>query len=182
MNTPPTAAERRTLLLEEMRRLAEDGKTCLHCSGLCCTSLANSMRISPQEALDIRDALLAEQRWNDALAERLRDTIRRFRLDQELGDGRRVLRRSYTCPFFSGARLGCTLPPTHKPYGCLAFNPHRPGLREGGDCSSDQALLQRRENAFPPDASALSEPIPVAVLRLYENLSPTLPDQGMAPT
>ena len=109
----------------------------------------------------MKEFLVSEGRWNPELFVRLSETIRKYRLDQDVGDGRRSLRKTYTCPFYSGSRHGCTIAPTHKPTGCLAFNPRSPGLTEGGDCASDTRLLSQE----PPD-DADKHPIPVALLNL----------------
>ncbi len=163
---PVPPGPRRAELLHHMRHLASEGKSCAACSGVCCTFVANSMRITRAEALDMRESLQAQGRWNSTLFEQLRECVRRYRLDHEPGDGRRSLRRTYTCPFFAGTTLGCTLPPTHKPYGCLAFNPRRSGLTEGGDCASDQSLLRRQAEAFPDADPFPPLPIPLALLAL----------------
>ncbi len=158
-----TPAQRRAPLLEEMQALGERGIDCRSCCGLCCTHAANSMRITRQEALDMQAALIAEQRWTEELFERLQRTVSRYRLDQEPGDGRRIFRKTYTCPFFKDQTLGCSIPATHKPYGCLAFNANVPGQKRGGNCSSDAELLERVQES---DAERL--PIPLALLALRE--------------
>ncbi len=153
--------ERRQALRQGMRNLHARGIHCGQCAGVCCTHLANSMRITREEAEDLKDFLISEGRWNEELRVRLSETIRTYRLDQEMGDGRRALRKTYTCPFYAGGKLGCTIAPAHKPYGCLAFNPRSPGLTKGGDCVSDQELLEplyREEEE--------THPIPIALLRL----------------
>jgi Fe-S-cluster containining protein len=154
-------------LLAAMNQLHRNGIHCGSCSGICCTHLANSMKITREEAEDLQAFLVAEGRWNGELMESLRETVRRYRLDQEVGYGRRVLRKTYTCPFYAGGALGCTIAPTHKPYGCLAFNPRSPGLTAGGDCVSDVAVLEQVQT---PDGERL--PIPMALLALA---TPALP-------
>ncbi len=155
-----------------MRDLEEKGWSCAACTGVCCTFVANSMRITPVEARDLRRWLESEGRWTPELIASLRDCVTRFRLDQDAGDGRRSLRKTYTCPFYTNSRLGCSIHPDHKPYGCLAFNARRPGITDGGTCASAQDLLQQREALFPeenalnhalaPDPSP--RPIPLALL------------------
>jgi Fe-S-cluster containining protein len=174
----PSAPERRARLIEEMRRLAAEGKHCAACSGICCTFLANSMQITPVEAVDLRDWLITQGRWDATLQQSLRDCIAKFRLDVDLGDGRRSLRKTYTCPFYHPGPKGCSISPEHKPYGCLAFNARQAGLTEGGNCASDQSLLEIRAAATPAEAKQnrmlkdehhwLMEkaPIPVALLAL----------------
>lgn len=174
----PSAPERRATLIQEMQRLGAAGKHCAACSGICCTFLANSMQITPVEAVDLRDWLNAQGRWDADLRNELRDCITKFRLNVDLGDGRRSLRKTYTCPFYRPGPKGCSISPEYKPYGCLAFNAREPGLTEGGNCASDQFLLETRA------AASLSEthqnqslkdqhhwvsdkaPIPVALLAL----------------
>lgn len=141
--TRPPAPERRALLLDHMRARAERGHHCAACSGVCCTFLANSMRITPVETRDLRAYLEREGRWTPELLNRLRDTVRRYRLDRDVGDGRRTLRRTYTCPFYRPGPKGCSISRRHKPYGCLAFNPRTADQTEGGNCASDQDLLHR---------------------------------------
>lgn len=171
-------ARRRELILD-MKRRAETGSHCGNCSGVCCTFLANSMQITPVEARDLKAWLLKENRWNEECRQSLRDCVRKFRLDQDAGDGRRTLRKTYTCPFYRPGPLGCSISPKHKPYGCLAFNARRPGITDGGDCASDLGLLAARESTPENDCNArLREewrlpfekaPIPVALLALPEN-------------
>ena len=55
------------------------------------------------------------------------------------------IRRTYTCPFFSGNELGCLLDSLIKPYGCLAFNFHG-ATKEGVDCYSKEVLLEEIED------------------------------------
>jgi Fe-S-cluster containining protein len=172
----PAPGTRRAPLIADMRARAERGHHCAACTGVCCTFVANSMRMTPVETSDLRDYLEQEGRWTPELMNDLRETVQRFRLDREEGDGRRALRKTYTCPFYRPGPKGCSISRHHKPYGCLAFNPRSPGIREGGDCASDQALLERIES---PEETAENErlrglwgwpadklPIPVALLRL----------------
>ncbi|MDA3873516.1 MAG: hypothetical protein PF795_06115, partial [Kiritimatiellae bacterium] len=143
-------ATRRAALLAAMREQADQGSHCGSCSGVCCTFLANSMQITPLEARDMRDSLMQQGRWTRELFEQLADTVTRFRLDRELGDGRRsLLRRTYTCPFYQSGPTGCSISPTHKPYGCLAFNPRKPDLTAGGDCASSPNLLENLQPTSP---------------------------------
>ena len=176
----PGPAERRARLRRHMRDLAATGRHCGACSGVCCTFVANSMRISPVEALDLKHWLQAQGRWTPELIGHLRETVRRYRLDQESGDGRRALRKTYTCPFYRPGPLGCSIHPDHKPYGCLAFNARSPGITEGGDCASAQSELHAREADFPAETAANAglrqrarlpqeaRPIPLALLDLAD--------------
>ncbi|MCC5850055.1 MAG: YkgJ family cysteine cluster protein [Verrucomicrobia bacterium] len=173
---PP--AERRANLRDHMRARHEAGNTCAACTGVCCTFVANSMRITPVEALDMKNRLISEGRWTPELFATLTKTVERYGLDRETGDGRRSLRKTYTCPFYTPGPRGCSIHPDHKPYGCLAFNARRPGITEGGDCASSIHELENREAAFPNEAAhnlALKTqhrlywdkaPIPVALLAL----------------
>lgn len=154
-------ARRREALLHGMSELHSRGIHCGSCGGICCTHLANSMKITRGEAEEMKAFLVSEGRWNADLLSRLSDTVRRYRLDHDLGDGRRSLRRTYTCPFFSGGTHGCTIAPTHKPFGCLAFNPRSPGLTRGGDCVSDTETLEK-----VTQEGEETEPIPIALLKL----------------
>lgn len=105
------------------------------------------MQTTPLETWELYRYLLEAGRLTAELRTRLQETVRRYRLDAPpLGDGRRTFsRRTYTCPFFMKERLGCSIAPEAKPYGCLGFNARRSGVTEGGDCASDQALLAARE-------------------------------------
>ncbi len=140
-------AGRRCELRRDMAALHAQGMHCGLCSGLCCTFVANSMRISPLETQDLVRFLQREGRWNQELRLQLDHCIERFRLDQSPGDGRRELRKTYTCPFYTPGPTGCSIPPDWKPYGCLAFNPLAPGITDGGDCASNQTRLRDRESS-----------------------------------
>lgn len=162
--------ERRKLLLDANRTLNEKGVDCSGCVGECCTSRSNSMQITRVEAEDIRTHLLNAGLWSEALVARLRDCVREYRLAIELPRfGRRQnLRRTYTCPFYSAGPRGCSLPREVKPYGCLAFNPVRPGaagLTDG--CRSDQESLARADARSPASGDKL--PIPLALIRLSDS-------------
>jgi Fe-S-cluster containining protein len=154
---------------------AEKGFHCGACSGVCCTFVANSMKITPVETRDLRRWLEDQNRWNEDTLDALRETIQRFRLDQETGDGRRALRKTYTCPFYRPGPKGCSISRHHKPYGCLAFNARAKDQTEGGNCASDQELLASQETeAEAAENARLREawnwpddklPIPVALLQ-----------------
>ncbi len=175
---PATALARRMPLLTAMEGLAAAGIGCSACTGVCCTFVANSMQITLVEALDILAALERSGRLTLEETARWAAAVARFGLDRPLpGDGRRgMMRRRYTCPFFAEGKLGCTLPPAAKPYGCLTYNARRAGIVDGEACGSQQALLDAVEvtaevhaaaRAWAGDA-ATDEllPIPVALLRL----------------
>ena len=145
-----SAAARRASLVQAMADSAASGKSCASCVGTCCTAAANSMQVTPLEALDLYSFLKDAGRLDDHLVQRLQETVRRYRLDHELpGDGRRTfLRRTYTCPFHTPGPHGCSVAAAAKPYGCLGFNPQQVGVTSGGACATDvqvqEAHAQRR--------------------------------------
>jgi len=152
----------RIALIEAMAHLKQQRRDCSHCSGVCCTFVFNSMQITASEAETILEYLTREGLLTLEAVQSWRDTIERSGLDRPpLSDGRRVFsRRRYTCPFFQGGNLGCSLGPETKPLGCLAYNPLKAGVTEGEACGSDAT----RESEAPPE----SWPIPVALLRGLE--------------
>lgn len=174
----PAAPARRAPLIQEMHRLQAQGHHCAACTGVCCTFVANSMQITPVEALDLRDWLITQNRWDSSLKADLQACVKKFRLDQDVSDGHRSLRRTYTCPFYSPGPKGCSIAPEHKPYGCLAFNARAPNLTHGGNCASDQALLeqlstrnaleQTRNLELKAEFGWLTDkaPLPVALLQI----------------
>lgn len=149
----PSSLARRADLVREMQEL--EGKTihCFSCSGTCCTQAANSMLITPIEALEILAGLKIESYNSDemqSLKERLNETIKNYRLNVEIYTGKKNssgLRKTYTCPFFNNGALGCSLSRANKPYGCLGFNP-KTFEDNGKSCSSNTLLLENRENTF----------------------------------
>ena len=165
-------------LLELMTKLKNESKDCSLCTGTCCSFVANSMQITPLEAFEIYDYLLRHRLWTADLKAKFQDCIEVFRLDKPLpGDGRRSFgRRTYTCPFYAESCLGCPLPPSVKPYGCLAFNPIASGVRDGEACRSYTEKLEQlasevlqSKNDIIRQAFAidwLKKPIPVALLAL----------------
>ena len=148
-----SAHERRFALIKEMQLL--EGKTihCFTCSGTCCTSQANSMQITPIEALEILQSLQVDQFTPSemtAFKERMNKTISSYRLDFEIYTSKKysaVLRKSYTCPFYNNGSLGCGLSRSSKPYGCLGFNP-KTSDDNGQSCSSNIEALKKRESSF----------------------------------
>jgi hypothetical protein len=180
MNSPK---ERRALLLKEMTTLGEEGLSCSACSGICCTYVKNSMQITPLETWDLYQWLLEQGRIDEALIQRLEACIERFRLDREVpGDGSRTFaRRRYTCPFFSGESLGCTISRKHKPYGCLAFNASSTEVKDGEDCRSRTEWLEAIECKSTDDQNRSiarklniewnKRPIPVALLEVIKKES-----------
>ena len=162
--------DRRIALIKEMQVL--EGKTvhCFTCPGTCCTSQANSMQITPIEALEILQSLNVDQFTPNEMSnfkEKMNQTIKAYRLDFETYTGKKnssVLRKSYTCPFFNNGSLGCGLSRSSKPYGCLGFNP-KTSDDNGKSCSSNIVVLEEREDFFH-----LSEDLINAQIRLELNL------------
>lgn len=145
--------QRRKSLIEEMQAL--EGKTihCFTCPGTCCTFQANSMQITPIEALEILASLGSDQ-WSveekEDFKKRMQDNISTFRLNVEIYTGKKSsaeLRKTYTCPFFMNGSKGCGLSRSSKPYGCLGFNP-KTNEDNGNTCASNTELLEKREDLF----------------------------------
>jgi Fe-S-cluster containining protein len=133
-------------LIQRMKELESLGFNCSGCQGNCCTYEANSMMVTPIEALELKLYLDQTGVLSTQLKEKCQQTVQKYRLDHQSGNGRRsFIRRSYTCPFFNHQALGCPLPPKIKPYGCLAFNSHHSELKAGSHCYSEKELLIERE-------------------------------------
>ena len=162
--------DRRIALIKEMQVL--EGKTihCFTCLGTCCTSQANSMQITPIEALEILQSLHVDQFSPTEMfifKEKMNLTINAYRLNFETYTGKKnssLLRKSYTCPFFNNGSLGCGLSRSSKPYGCLGFNPKK-NDDNGKSCSSNIKVLEEREDSFH-----LSEDLINAQIKLELNL------------
>ena len=140
--------ERRQLLIQEMKALEGSKIDCYNCTGTCCTFSANSMQITPIEAFEIILSLDVTMEHSAVIKNQLKENINHFRLDHQIFSGKKNnshLRRTYTCPFFVAGSKGCTIKKELKPYGCLGFNP-RIENDNGGQCNSDQTLLEQREN------------------------------------
>jgi Fe-S-cluster containining protein len=149
MTIPSGAQARRELLIEDMRRAEAAGFDCRGCAGVCCTYEANSMMITPLEAMELFIYLSNHGKNTPELKTRLQENVTKYRLDSGLGNGKRsFLRRSYTCPFFNHQELGCPLPPEVKPFGCLAFNSHHQTEKASEHCYSEKVLLEKREQLF----------------------------------
>lgn len=144
---------RRHALILEMQAL--EGKTihCFTCPGTCCTGQANSMQITPIEALEILQSLKIDDFSTEELnsfKSKMLETVTNYRLNVEIYTGKRnsqALRKTYTCPFFNNGSLGCGLSRSSKPYGCLGFNPKLQS-DNGKACSSNLELLEERDNTF----------------------------------
>lgn len=166
-----------------MNELESRGMGCLGCKGTCCTFEANSMLITPLEALEMMQHLKENELKTPALKMKLQETITKFRLESKYSNERRsYLRKSYTCPFFNHQELGCPLPREIKPYGCLAFDSHHESLKAGEHCYSEVELLEKRE-ALHPEEKELNlkvkmdyeihwekAPIPNALIDLWEKV------------
>lgn len=177
-----TPALRRKNIIDRMHELESSGSDCMGCSGTCCTYEANSMMVTPIEALELVDYLKSSGQFDDELKVRLEENVAKYRLDQGLGNGKRsFLRRTYTCPFFNHKELGCPLPREVKPFGCLAFNAHHPEIKAKEFCYSEKEVLEKRE-AEAQGEEALNEeiktqyqlywdktPLPVALLDFFKN-------------
>lgn len=145
--------ERRKGLVIEMQNLENQTIHCFTCPGTCCTSQANSMQITPIEALEILASLnidtLSKEEIND-LKKRMQDNIQSYRLNVEIYTGKKHsqdLRKTYTCPFFMNGSKGCGISRGSKPYGCLGFNP-RVSDDNGKSCTSNISLLSERDDHF----------------------------------
>lgn len=168
---PMTPYERRHILIDRMQKLEEQGLDCRGCQGTCCTYEANSMMVTPVEAVELVNYLKSNGLFNDELKVRLQETVTKYRLDQSLGNGKKsFLRRTYTCPFFNHGELGCPLPREVKPYGCLAFNAHDKELKAGEHCYSEKEILEERETAAV-DETKLNEELK-AKHKLYWDKTP----------
>ena len=180
-----SAADRRELLNKNMADKIKDGFDCFSCVGHCCTYEHNSMRVTPLEAKDIVDYLVLNNRINQDLIDDLKESIRSNRLDKEVLVGKnQELRRYYTCPFYKKDKLGCTIGKHHKPYGCLAFNPHEKKVSVSGHCTSNVDVLEKNHHKFSTEEEIMNEnlmkewniywnkkDIPSAVLFLINKLS-----------
>ncbi len=172
---------RRELIIERMEELERSGLNCKNCSGTCCTFEANSMLITPLEAVEIFHYLKAQKQLTDELKRKLQKVIKQYRLEPKFDHQKRsYLRKTYTCPFFNHHELGCPLPREIKPYGCLAFNAHHQELKAGEFCYSENDLLMKREfmNGHEVDLNKKikeefllyweKSPIPNALLEIWE--------------
>lgn len=141
--------ERRDKLNTKMSNLADSGINCSSCKGVCCSFIANSMKTTPIETLDLYIYLSENNRLNAELFKSLENTIKHYRLDYDIDTGRGTnLRRTYTCPFYIPGPKGCTISKYYKPYGCLAFNALGPNAYGENGCAPDFKLLEDREKYF----------------------------------
>ena len=172
---------RRKLLIDTMTELESRGMGCMGCEGTCCTYQSNSMMVTPLEALELLSYLKKSGSLDEDLKAKCSETVSRYRLDHESGNGRRsFVRKTYTCPFFGFKELGCPLPREVKPYGCLAFNAHHETIKASDHCYSDLEIQKQREAEFAWEDELnlkLKEkyqifwnksPLPTALLDLWE--------------
>jgi Fe-S-cluster containining protein len=155
--------ERRKNLIEEMERLKSLGINCQGCLGTCCTSVANSMLITPIEAQDILLFLKTTGKKTEELKNKLNECVEKYRLNYEISTTRGIpIRRTYTCPFYEPGPKGCSIDQYFKPYGCLGFNPKVPNS-SGNNCSSNKEILGKIPNDSSPKKN-----IPKAMLDIWD--------------
>lgn len=178
-----TRPNRRELLIKKMEDLEAREMGCRGCQGTCCTFEANSMMLTPLEALELITYLKENQLLVEELKIKLLKNISDYRLEPKYLNGRRsYLRKTYTCPFFGFIELGCPLPREIKPYGCLAFDSHHPTLKAGEHCFSEKDVLIEREKLHPEEVEMNhrireefkldweKSPIPLALLALWDKI------------
>ncbi|MBT3983759.1 MAG: hypothetical protein HOE90_20560 [Bacteriovoracaceae bacterium] len=180
-----SAKDRRLPLTQKMDRLGESNINCRDCPGECCTFTSNSMQVTPIEAIDMMIYLKKQSQYSTSTFHSLENCIKKYRLDgPTLSNGKKIfMRRTYTCPFFGGGELGCTIDPEYKPYGCLAFNPTHISFKADSHCHSDKEQLLRTDEQNVQIHEQLSAdlvsslkldweklPIPVAIVRLWDFL------------
>lgn len=135
------------------------------------------MQTTQQETSDLYNYLNQAGRITPELIESLKQCVSDYRLDKFFGDGKRTLRKTYTCPFYTPGPKGCSIPLEYKPYGCLAFNPTQSEVSDGSACQSDQELLIKREVMAGVDAKVSEKiwweklPMPVALLEFIKTYS-----------
>ena len=129
------------------------GHSCISCIGNCCTFVSNSMMITPLEAFDILSFLKLNPSFcKTKLTETLQQNIKEFRLHQtDIG-----IRKTYTCPFYTGQEKGCLISKHNKPYGCLGFLPTS-NINIGKNCYSDSQLLNKRNIKFKKHENILNK-------------------------
>lgn len=171
---------RRKILIDHMNELEKVGMGCIGCAGTCCTYEANSMMVSPLEALELILYLKSANLMTPELKTKLSESVSQYRLEHKPIKGRSYLRKTYTCPFFGHQELGCPLPREIKPYGCLAFDSHHTELKASEHCYSEKEILELREKTHPEEAKLNEEvkvkyqlywdksPIPTALLNLWD--------------
>ena len=175
---------RRQVLIDSMNELEQSGINCQSCSGCCCTFISNSMQTDGVQTLELYIYLHKKNMWNDSLVLRLEEVIRNNRLDYEISTGQgSTFRRTYTCPFYNTGPRGCSIDPSSKPFGCLAFNALSKGVSAGENCKSNIEILKEREDLYEHNELKSNSyiksklkldweklPMPVALLKLHESL------------
>ena len=164
-----------------MNSLEAKGMGCIGCSGTCCTFEANSMMLTPLEAVELMTYLKENSLLTKDLKIKLEQNVATYRLEPKYSGARRsYLRKTYTCPFFGHMELGCPLPREIKPYGCLAFDSHHAELKASEHCYSEKELLEKRQELHPEEKElnekAVAQygilweksPIPNALLDLWD--------------
>ncbi len=132
-----------------MTQLESRGLSCLGCTGVCCTDVANSMMVTPIEIVDLFSYLLKSKADLQSLNEKMMVSVIKYKLDI-LPPGikkKSQFRRTYTCPFFLGSEFGCPLPRDIKPYGCLGFNRQKNENNIDNDCWSKKEILESQSKA-----------------------------------
>lgn len=179
----PSNKERRSSLIKKMGGLKNSGINCQSCKGVCCTFIANSMKATPIEALELAVFLEENGRITESLIENLQNTIKHYRLDYDIDTGMGTsIRRTYTCPFYNEGPKGCSISPEYKPYGCLGFNAFDPNAQDGDKCAPDFDLLEERELLFSQQESEIGKlitekykihstklPMPIMLLKIVLN-------------
>lgn len=177
-------SKRRASINAAMDERIKAEKDCFSCVGHCCTFEHNSMQVSPLEAMDAYTYLKEKELINEDLILKIKNCIKSFRLDKNISLARgKSFRRYYTCPFYSGAKLGCGIDRDSKPYGCLAFNPNSKNVSLPGSCQSHIEVLEsqsREHSAWEEKVNAEIKTefnlywnkldLPQAILSLIEKL------------
>lgn len=155
---------------------------CSKCSAPCCTFVANSMQVTPLEALELYNFLDKNQLLTKELIEEIKETITHYRLDNDISTKKnQTFRKTYTCPLFSATPQGCPVAPEFKPYGCLGFNPLSAEVTEGENCTSRIDLLENQDETFSEIEEVANQkicehfswhwkklPLPVALLEVHK--------------
>jgi hypothetical protein len=178
------STNRREILIGRMDELKSSGIDCLGCSGRCCTFEANSMMLTPLEAIELISYLKTNNLLTPELLKKLQETRSSYRLEPKYQNTRSYLRKTYTCPFFNNGELGCPLPREVKPYGCLAFNAHHQTNKASSECFSELDILEKRDDLHLKNEDEINEelrkkynlfwekaPIPNALLELWEKFN-----------
>lgn len=162
---------RRIDLCNQMMMLENKGIDCFNCTGICCSFIANSMQVTPLEAIEIILYLNKEERLTTALIEKLKETVSDYRLDYHLDTGNgKDLRRTYNCPFYTPGSKGCALSRSIKPLGCLAFNPGKLNTKEGEACAPGFELLEKNDEIWGKVVGELNQKIRIELNLYWEKL------------